>query len=865
MHKHQPYIHVEEIPTNQKERFIGVFALRLRSCPVEREVEGNRHTIEEQRLLDMMDVINSLFCLDPPRTIALRYLSSPDPRSFVAGSIDIVMLTQFIATSAETATYNVSVFAPELLEMLTGRFPDHSWEMVEDAENFQRFWTPFDWKTVHVAEIRRREDFIKVDTMRPRPGLGRSRQTNSQTVIRRSDYVYFVHRFIPRPGDLNRLLRLMLLHPAPLIWQISLSPVTLTREEETALMAEIAKCERRAQKWTSSDNSLSQSEPTLHQSRARDMAENLFQQLMRLKDAPFLLSIYFASPAPIPYGLLETTGTEITAPVGNLPHPTLVTHTHFLQMGGYDVLFPEDQRQKRIASNNMRYLQWQPWGATVAPPKLQRTRFLVDALEAASAFRLPLARAEGLPGLFTTGVRHRPLPREIALLGTKSKTEGLKIGVNQYMGFSHPVSLNEKDRRQHLYVVGQTGTGKTTLLKSMILSDIEAGQGLAVIDPHGDLFDELLGYIPPHRMEDVVILDPTDMEYPVGLNILECQQQEERYFVVREFKAIMEKLLVDQYGLSGKEFSGPIFWQHTQMNLLLTMSHPEQPGTLLEFYEIFHHKEYWKKWIPPVWTDSKLNVWVNEVLPRINYIYRSHSTDSTLGEYISSKFEDFVFDPKLRLIFGQRRSTINLSKVMDEGKILLVNLAKGELTEANAQFLGMLLMAKIQAAAMQRSNIPAHKRKVFYVYVDEFQSVATQNFVLLLSEARKFGVGLILANQFISQINDARIVQSIFGNVGTLVSFRVGQADAKHFLEPQFYPYFTRQDLTNLPNWHACVKTTVHGQVVAPFSMHTVVPDQEWHADIAEQVRQFSRRRYGRPRDIVEKEIEESLKYDAGE
>lgn len=372
--------------------------------------------------------------------------------------------------------------------------------------------------------------------------------------------------------------------------------------------------------------------------------------------------------------------------------------------------------------------------------------------------------------------------------------------------------MHRDDRRLHMYVVGKTGTGKSTLLKTMILSDMAEGEGLAVIDPHGDLFDELIGSVPRNRWDDVVILNPMDMDYPVGLNMLECPNEEQRHFVVREMRAIMERLLADQYQHAAAEFAGPVFYWHMQNNMLLVMSRKDDPGTWLEFYEIYQHKDYWRKWKPLQWEEPMLERWVR-VLEVMDYTKR-YSEGQSYGEWLSSKFVDFVFDPKLRLMFGQKRSTIDLREIMDQGKILLVNLRKGELAEANARFLGTVLMAKILQTAMQRTKVSPEKRRLFYLYVDEFQSLATESFVLLLSEARKFGIGLILANQFISQIKDERIVQSVFGNVGTLISFRIGHEDAE-IIAPHFVPVFNSHDLTNLPNWTACIKTTAKGQVLS--------------------------------------------------
>ncbi len=527
-------------------------------------------------------------------------------------------------------------------------------------------------------------------------------------------------------------------------------------------------------------------------------------------------------------------------------------------MGGYDVVYPENETERLAAQSNNQYLSTNMWGRSKAPAELVRIRFLVDGQEAASAFRFPVDLGDGLPGIEMHGHRNRPIPIELSGASDMDLHNGVLLGRNNYLGFPQDVSLSNADRLQHMYMIGQTGTGKTTLMKTMILSDMASGKGLAVIDPHGDLFEELINLVPPSRKNDVVLLDPTDLEYPPGLNLLECPDSEQRHFVVREMKAIMQRLIQDEYGSAAKEWAGPVFYRHMQMNMLLAMSDPDRPGTLLEFYEIFQREEYWKRWLPLKWSDSMLERWVEYALPATDYPARRNPQDASFGEYVSSKFEDFVFDPRLRFIFGQRHSTINISRIMDEGKILLVNLAKGKLGESNARFLGMVLMAKIQASVMARSKRPPEKRQPFFLYVDEFQSLATENFTILLSEARKFGLALILANQFISQIKDERIMQSIFGNVGTLLAFRVGQADAE-LLEPQFFPYFNREDLANLPNWQVCIRTTIHGQAAQPFSLHTVLPKMQLQSEVGGAIRQLSQSSYGTPREMVQAEIALSL------
>ncbi|MDZ7337607.1 MAG: type IV secretion system DNA-binding domain-containing protein [candidate division KSB1 bacterium] len=810
-----------------------------------------------EHLQDQVDFINALFCPQPQRSFAVRYITEPHPRFFSAGRIEVVLLGKLEANTETTAEAQACALCQEVVALLGGTRPEYAWEIVTDRETFKKIWEPFSWEQAYVAEIRRREDRVQLESVRPRPVLGRGHAQNQEWNA--DEAVYFVHPFAPHPTTLSRLLRTMLLQRASLLLQASISPVWLTGEEEEGLVAQISKSEQYAKGWKNLARQAVIGLPTIHETRAAALCEGLLCQLLRLQDAPFLLNVTLASPEPVPRTVVEAVGVEITLPVGSQRASSALSG---VQAGGYDVVFPQTEEENRKARQNAQFIAFELWGQTLAPEPLKRARWLVDAWEAAGAFRFPIATAEGLTGMEVQTARFRPLPREVAALREGEEPDRILVGDNRYLGMSEQVFLSERDRRHHVYVVGQTGTGKTTLLKTIIVGDVKAGRGLAVIDPHGDLFDELLRYIPENRLDDVVILDPSDTEFPVGLNMLECSNEEQRYFVVREMRAIMERLLEDQYGVNASPFAGPVFYQHLQKSLLWVMSRPNDPGTLLEFYEIYQRKGFWRKWLPLKNPDPLLKRW-QKFLENFDPTAR-YGEGLSWGEWISSKFEDFLLDPKLRLIFGQKRSTIDLRRIMDEGKILLVNLAKGELSEANSRFLGMVLMAKILAAAMSRKELPGMNRRIFYLYVDEFQSLATQSFILLLSEARKFGLGLVLANQFVSQIKDERIVQAIFGNVGTLISFRVGQADAC-LLEPHFAPFFDNLDLTHLPNWHACVKTTANGQVVTPFTLRTVLPDGSPDAQIARKVREKSRAGYGRRRKEVEEEIQWSLEWEVHE
>ena len=850
----KPYLHTFKQADGKT--WDAVFAIKLDSIAAERRGMKGDDDFLLRWLKQQMDFINTLFCPEPSRVFAVRCAVTPNPALFSAGRVEIALLCKVQGGAQGLAKKNAELLCAEMVGLLAGAMPNYGWAVLTEASAFQAVWQPFDFKVAHIAEIRRREDLVRIETMRPRPSLGRGR-VPAEPIEKPENAIFFVHPFLPRPTTLGRLLRTLLLHGSPIVFQAAVSPVWMSKFEKQALGEEISKCEDAARRHSSADNGGIARTQTIHAGRARSLCDGLLEQFVRLQDAPFLLQIALASPDPLPASLLESAGVEITFPTSNREEKN-TSRSSDLYGGGYDTVRPASAEDEKTARGNLCDLTFTPWGQSFAPQKLARIRQLVDADEAAGAFRFPVAGEDGLEGLEVRNARQRSIPRGVAIISERSAEEKLLLGENRCFGTPQAVNLGELDRRQHMYVVGQTGTGKTSLLKTMILSDIAAGKGLAVIDPHGDLYREIRAQIPRSRWKDVVLLDPTDADFPIGLNLLECRGDDDRHFVAREMRAIMERLMEDQYQYKAAEYTGPVFYQHMQMNMLLAMSNVDDPGTLLEFYEIYHHPSYWKRWLPLRWKDPTLQRWVDVTLAKMDYTRRNSEQTATWGEYLSSKFDDFVFDPKLRLIFGQKRSTIDMSAIMDEGKILLVNLAKGELAETNARFLGMLLMAKIQAAAMGRVRKKASERRMFYLYVDEFQALATQNFITMLSEARKFGLGLVLANQFFSQIKDPRIMESIVGNVGTTICFRLGREDAEA-LEPQFLPFFDRYDLANLPNWNACVKTTAGGQVAAPFSLRTVLPRTAPDAQAGQEVKARSRKKYGRSRAVVEAEISKSL------
>jgi hypothetical protein len=817
----------------------SMFGLKLTTLRAVQLEDALREGAIQGNIKRQVDFINALYDEDRSRAFEIRHISFPRPEIPSAGEIHTLLFAKSSGKTEKGARANATGLFRELSPLLHGMFDDYMFMPLEEKREFDRFRSPFSVR--YASEVLRRFDRFDLAGLKERPSLQPFRPGAAR--IPGSEAVHFIYPFVPTLATLASVFRIMLLLPDPIMVSASICPTRLMPQEEEALNREIAKCECLER----TTNAIS----PIYQRRAAALARAMEGQMARLMDAPFFLKMQASSPAPIPRIFLESLGVEITSFQRPGPfHEEIVT-------AGYDIETPATRTAQIRSIENLYFLEFKESAPLPLPKYLQRIVHLVDAKEANCGFRLPIAINNDIPGLDTRRVRFVPVPKEIS---EPPDGKSLFLGINTHMGRKHPVSIPEQDRFLHMYCVGQTGTGKTTLLKTMALHDICQKEGVIIIDPHGDLYKELVGLIPKERWDDVVLLNPTDTDYPIGLNLLESAGEEEKYYVVREMKSIIERLLVDQYQGHGVSMMGPVFFRHVQMNMLLTMSNPDDPGTLVEFAETFNRDDYWRKWLPLRSSDPQLRTWVEKSLKTQSYETISRDVGIPVGDYFSSKFTDFFLDPKLRLIFGQKRSTIDVGKIMDEGKILLVNLAKGELTEANSRFLGMVLMAKIMAAAMGRIRQPVESRRPCYLYVDEFQNLATSSFSIILSEARKFGLGLILANQFLSQISDVNIINAIFGNVGTQIAFRVGHEDAVK-LEAQYFPVFDRHHLVNIPNWEACVKATVRGGIVHPFSLKTSLPPLRYEAGTAAEVAKRSRFRYGVPRAKVEAEIERSLAF----
>jgi len=398
---------------------------------------------------------------------------------------------------------------------------------------------------------------------------------------------------------------------------------------------------------------------------------------------------------------------------------------------------------------------------------------------------------------------------------------------------------SREDRRRHFYVIGQTGTGKSGLLENMINQDIGNGEGVAVIDPHGETVEHVLANIPKNRVDDVVLFEPFDMERPVGLNMLEYDTPEQKDFAVQEMIAIFYKLFPP-------EIIGPMFEHYMRNAMLALMADKDNPGTLVEIPKMFTDPAFLQERLAKVSDVVVRNFWTKE------WAQTTGNTRSDMLGYVVSKVGRFIENEMMRNIIGQSHSGFDLSKVMDEKKIFLANLSKGLTGEVNSSLLGLILVSKMQMAAMKRARVKESERSDFYLYVDEFQNFTTDSIATILSEARKYKLNLTIAHQYIPQLTD-QIRDSVFGNVGTVGSFRVGATDAE-FLEKQFEPGFSRFDLVNLDNFNLVLKMMLNNKTSTPFKMQTM-PPKKGRPEIVEPIKKISKLKYGKPKAIVEDDI----------
>ena len=426
---------------------------------------------------------------------------------------------------------------------------------------------------------------------------------------------------------------------------------------------------------------------------------------------------------------------------------------------------------------------------------------------------------------------------------TQIMERGLLIGYNEFRGVKKPIRITDTDRRRHIHIIGQTGVGKSVLQENLAYQDMMDGRGFAFVDPHGDSVEALLSRVPKERVEDVIYFNPSDMDNPIGLNMFEFDHPDQKDFLVQEAIGML-------YGLYDPGHTGIVGprLEHIFRNAALLLMSDPKGGTFIDIPKVLIDAEFMKSKLKYVTDQTVLDFWTKE--------WPASQKSNEAGEVISwvvSKFGPFVSNDAMRNIIGQTKSGFNIRDIMDNKKILLVNLSKGKMGDLNSRLIGIVFVMKFQAAAFARANVPEDQREDFTLYVDEFQNFATDSFQTILSEARKYRLSLVLGNQFMTQLKE-ELREAIIGNVGTTITGRIGITDAEIMVK-RYTPVFDAEDLTKLPNHESVVVAQIEGVPSAPFSMSWIPPMGEPNQQLSDALKRLSAAKYARPRSEVEREI----------
>lgn len=738
--------------------------------------------------------------------LALRLISAPCPEIPERGRLTAAFVIRVSAPARDGARRVASGVWSTLKTLLplTQEYV-YAFEPVADEGELDSLLWPFE--PASIAEIARREDVPHHDGER-----------------------YAVYPFTAGSLDLHNLCWTLLRQPVPAMLSIHLLPTNLLAWEQAALdrmmlgawdRVPVQAVEERvgsagdqvADWW----HDMGQWGPT--------QANWHLREALRVR--AFLLRIHLAASDGASPLLPEMAASAMFGPAA---------FSDGMSQGGYEVLYPATKAEAEIARHNLRAIDIERWAYSAAPEGATRLRHMVSEREAAIGFRLPIPGPDGVPGMALIDAKPVAPPRGLPAHGTVLGESVMRIG-----GLPLRITQAADDRRRHTYVVGRTGTGKTTLLKNLALQDIEAGHGVCVVDPHGDLIGDILARIPAQRAGDVILFDPSDQERPIGLNLLEAKDETAKQRVVTEFIG----LLIRMYDPHQQGIVGPRFQHNVRHAMLTAMS--VEGSTLIEVVRVLTDSHYVKRILPQIKDPLLKRYWTDQIAQTSDF----HKSE--ILDYIVSKFSRFVGDARIRNIIGQRHSTIDYRDIMDNRKVLLVDLSKGKIGPESAQFLGLLLVQGLLITALSRSDRSPDERPDFFLYVDEFQNFATELFATVLSEGRKYGVAVTVANQFLTQLPpDVRA--AIFGNMGTIISFRLGMTDAIA-LAPEMAPVLGVDDLLNLPKYTACVKLLVDGVATRPFTMRTLAGTQPPDLQRAKAIRQASRDMYGRDAAAVTADI----------
>lgn len=743
-------------------------------------------------------------------TFEIRISVQPDLLHKCQGDIGMHLLIRCGGSGDAEARERVATAYLALMPVLVSAIPEADLKPVHDSTHLERCLLPF--PAGHAAAIVRRRRDIRLASQISSsevgfiPGNGNKGKFDNFVISH-------ILPWIPSNDDWGRLLDVLTgqLDPCMLVVRVRARPDT--GEERERLARTIELCEAALAGLDANDMAL--------QKQVSLLIGQSSSRIEALNNPCFDVAALIVSCSPVPPPLSSCIGTAVSG-------------SH---MGGEEPA-------------------WLQGGFSVAPvddaPFMERT-FFPDCApfsigEAACAFRLPSPPNRDIPGLpvqrFRTSLAMLPpVPDE--------SKNAVRLFVNKYQGMCQMVHIEPDDRMRHAFLMGQTGTGKSTLLESMIVQDIRAGRGLAVIDPHGDMIENVLKRIPPERASDVILFDLLDRERPLGFNIIQWRTIEERDLIIDELYNTFDKI----YDL--KRSGGPIFEQYFRGTIKILMGDRPRPGfvpTVLEFIRCFNDSQF-RRWLLEGINDPQV----------IDFMSMANKAGGDAAfvnvvPYITSKFSRFVNDTTLQRIIGQEESSIDFDEIMNNGKILLVKLGKGRFGSQVSALLANMLVARFKFSAMKRGEMPKEARRDFFLYVDEAHNLPSDNFMELLAEARKYRLGLVMATQYCSQLGNVSgnrgddLLAAIFGNVGSLISFRSGTQDAEH-LAKGFTPYFSQLDIISLPNFHGYARMNLNNQAIPPFSFRTELDTTPEDEGLGQRIRSLSRLKYGQDANIVDAEI----------
>ena len=774
----------------------------------------SKHPLHPGRFQEQREsLIQALAAWDEDTVFELHYKAWPNILYQTQGRLETTLTLTCKGRSEAEIKERLIESHLSIVPLLNSHLPEITFKPVKDLHELQKRVQPI--QTNQIVCVHRRNELIKLAKISEPISIQsfgkefNDRETKRQYTDRKIE-IEHIFPFLPASDDWAVLFKALMNQLDPVQIIIRLKPINPLQQDNGRLEQTISCCE---QIMESNQDGL----PEYH--KARQLRYAALKRLGQLAGASFQTGVFVLKAGAADPGLARVVGRSM-ADTGAMENE------EDLFQGGFACSLLDQS----LSNCRDYFYELEPYSVQ----------------EAATVFRFPIPPFDDIPGLPVQRAR----TCQAFLPGSKATSNGLRLFVNSHQGIRQPVMQSLKDRMKHTFVLGQTGTGKSTLLESMILQDIRAGHGLAVIDPHGDLVEPILGKIPKERSRDVIYFDMLDREYPIGLNLLEWKTIEDRDMIIDDLYLTLQRLYDNI-----REAFGPVFETHFRNMLKLLMGdthHDHFVPTLLEFSLCYQDKSF-RSWLKKLVRDQQVVGFVNQV----EKMYGEGSLDN-VSTYITSKLSRFVGDITLKRIIGQEKTSLDFEHIMNTGKILLVKMGKGRFGPVVSGLLANQLVSKFKLAAMKRGELPVDQRRDFFLYVDEAHNLPVENFMELLSEARKYRMGLIMATQYASQLSSRDLGQdllsAVLGNVGSLILFRIGQQDAPK-LAPILQPRFNSLDLVNLPDWQGYAKPQLGRNVIQPFSFETE-KDNTYYSDNRARInREFSRNKYGRYYQEVDEQI----------